>query len=120
MSVGHLEFMYDQSPESLRSTATALYWLAISMGNYVGTLMVSLVHKYSGKEHNWLPDRNLNRGRLERYYWLVSGIQVLNLVYYVVCAWFYTYKPLEEEKDDEGEPSSSTLSKDGCQGTKTA
>lgn len=120
MSVGHLEFMYDQSPESLRSTATALYWLAISMGNYVGTLMVSLVHKYSGKEHNWLPDRNLNRGRLERYYWLVSGIQVLNLVYYVVCARFYTYKPLEEEKDDEGEPSSSTLSKDGCQDTKTA
>ncbi|KAG6596175.1 Protein NRT1/ PTR FAMILY 3.1, partial [Cucurbita argyrosperma subsp. sororia] len=120
MSVGHLEFMYDQSPESLRSTATALYWLAISMGNYVGTLMVSLVHKYSGKEHNWLPDRNLNRGRLERYYWLVSGIQVLNLVYYVVCAWFYTYKPLEEEKDDEGELSSSTLSKDGCQDTKTA
>ncbi|XP_022152031.1 protein NRT1/ PTR FAMILY 3.1-like [Momordica charantia] len=106
MSVGHLEFMYDQSPESLRSSATALYWLAISAGNYIGTLMVYVVHKYSGEKHNWLPDRNLNRGRLEYYYWVVSGIQVLNLVYYVVCAWFYTYKPLEEERqnsDGEGD-----------------
>jgi dipeptide/tripeptide permease len=98
MSVGHMEFLYDQSPESMRSTAVALYWIAISMGNYAGTLMVSLVHKYSaGIKSNWLPDRNLNRGRLEYYYLLVSGVQVINLFYYVVCAWFYTYKPLEED-----------------------
>lgn len=78
--------------------------------------MVYLVHKYTGEEHNWLPDRNLNRGRLEYYYWLVSGIQVINLVYYVICAWFYTYKPLEEEKiiienkdsDQEGERCEDT------------
>lgn len=97
MSVGHLEFLYDQSPESMRSTAAALFWIAISIGNYVGTLLVTLVHKYSGDgQHNWLPDRNLNRGKLENYYFLVSGIQVVNLVYYVICAWFYSYKPLEE------------------------
>lgn len=101
MSVGHLEFLYDQSPESMRSTAVALYWFAISVGNYIGTLLVSLVHKYTGERNNWLPDRNLNRGRLEYYYWLVSGIQVVNLVYYVVCAWFYTCKPLEEVYDDD-------------------
>ncbi|KAH9675232.1 protein NRT1/ PTR FAMILY 3.1 [Citrus sinensis] len=101
MSVGHLEFLYDQSPESMRSTAVALYWIAISMGNYIGTLVVTLVHKYTGSKNNWLPDRNLNRGRLEHYYWLVSGIQVINLVYYVICAWFYTYKPLEEVCEDD-------------------
>ncbi|XVF65440.1 hypothetical protein PTKIN_Ptkin09bG0249300 [Pterospermum kingtungense] len=101
MSVGHLEFLYDQSPESMRSTAAALYWIAISMGNYIGTLLVTLVHKYTGEKRNWLPDRNLNRGRLEYYYWLVSGIQVLNLIYYIICAWLYTYKPLEEVKEEE-------------------
>lgn len=100
MSIGHLEFLYDQSPESMRSTAIALYWIAIAMGNYLGTLLVTLVHKYTGHERNWLPDRNLNRGRLEYYYWLVSGIQVLNLIYYVTCAWLYTYKPIEEVRDD--------------------
>ncbi|PIN19646.1 H+/oligopeptide symporter [Handroanthus impetiginosus] len=101
MSVGHLEFLYDQSPESMRSTAAALYWIAIAMGNYISTLMVSLVHQYTGKKGNWLPDRNLNRGKLENYYWLASGVQVLNFVYYVICAWFYTYKPIQEVSDNE-------------------
>lgn len=96
MSVGHMEFLYDQSPESMRSSAMALYWMTVSVGNYVATLLVSLVHKYSGKKENWLPDRNLNRGRLEYYYWLVTGIQVINLIYYLICSYFYNYKPLEE------------------------
>ena len=96
MSVGLLEFLYDQSPESMRSSGAALYCISTAIGNYVGTLLVSLVHKYSGKERNWLPNRNLNRGRLEYYYLLVSGIQVINLIYYAICASLYTYKPLEE------------------------
>ncbi|KAK9269263.1 hypothetical protein L1049_001033 [Liquidambar formosana] len=103
MSVGHLEFLYDQSPESMRSTAVALNWMTTSVGNYIGTLLVSLVHKYSGKKKNWLPNRNLNRGRLEYYYGLVTGIQVINLIYYVICAYFYTYKPLEEVSEKSKE-----------------
>ncbi|XWS35244.1 hypothetical protein CRYUN_Cryun21dG0109300 [Craigia yunnanensis] len=51
---------------------------------------------------NWLPDRNLNRGRLEYYYWLVSGIQVVNLIYYIICYLLYTNKPLEEVKEEDG------------------
>ncbi|KAL6193969.1 hypothetical protein ACLB2K_035053 [Fragaria x ananassa] len=104
MHVGHLEFLYDQSPESMRSTAAALYWVAIAIGSYIGTVIVTLVHKYSGNStRNWLPDRNLNRGRLEYYYWLSGGIQVVNLIYYVVCARYYTSKPLEEVSDPREE-----------------
>ncbi|CAA2985749.1 NRT1 PTR FAMILY -like [Olea europaea subsp. europaea] len=101
MSVGHLEFLYDQSPESMRSTAAALYWIAIAIGNYISTIMVSSVHKYTGEESNWLADRNLNRGRLENYYWLVTVVQVVNLIYYVICAWFYTSKPIEVLNETE-------------------
>jgi peptide/histidine transporter 3/4 len=105
MHVGHLEFLFDQSPESMRSSATALYCITASIGHYMGTLLVSLVHKYTDKENNWLPDRNLNRGKLEYYYFLVSGIQVINLIYYIICTWFYTYKSLDEiweRNKDEG------------------
>ncbi|KAJ8770399.1 hypothetical protein K2173_015013 [Erythroxylum novogranatense] len=109
MSVGHLEFLYDQSPESMRSTAAALFWISSSIGNYIGTGLVTLVHSYTGREHNWLPDRNLNRGKLDYYYWLVTGIQVINLVYYIICAYFYTYKPLEEAKDEETEQSEDKI-----------
>ncbi|GAB2267104.1 hypothetical protein Dimus_002089 [Dionaea muscipula] len=112
INVGHMEFLYDQSPESMRSSAAALYWIAISVGNYLGTFLVTLVHKYTGKEGNWLPNRNLNRGRLECYYFLVSGIQLINLIYYVVCAKLYTYKvlePVKEIKDEENSDSDASM-----------
>ncbi|KAG2312841.1 hypothetical protein Bca4012_027411 [Brassica carinata] len=97
MSIGHMEFFYDQAPESMRSTAMALFWMAISIGNYVSTLLVTLVHKFSAKPDgsNWLPDNNLNRGKLEYFYWLITLLQVVNLVYYLWCAKIYTYKPVQ-------------------------
>lgn len=121
VNVGHIEFLYDQAPESMRSSAAALYCLTTSVGNYLGTMVVSLVHNYTGKQHNWLPDRNINKGRLEYYYLLVSGIQVLNFIYYVICASLYTYKPIEQVKDcDKQEeyythspPSKVLVGKDG-------
>ncbi|KAF3613351.1 Protein NRT1/ PTR FAMILY 3.1 [Capsicum annuum] len=96
MSVGHLEFLIEQFPESMRSTGAALNSLASSFGSYLGTFVVTLVHSNTGKERNWLPDRNLNKGRLENFYWLMAGVQVINFVYYLICASLYTYKPLEE------------------------
>ncbi|KAL5553191.1 hypothetical protein UlMin_040592 [Ulmus minor] len=113
MSIGHLEFFYDQAPESMRSTATALFWTAISAGNYTSTLLVSLVHKFTARPDgsNWLPNRNLNKGKLEYFYWLLTLLQVLNLLYYVCCAMMYTLKPIEVLKEDRAgeEPGKGEL-----------
>ncbi|KAE8687718.1 Protein NRT1/ PTR FAMILY 3.1 [Hibiscus syriacus] len=112
MSIGHLEFFYDQSPESMRSTVTALFWTAISIGNYVSTMLVSLVHKFSAGADgsNWLPDNNLNKGKLEYFYWLITVLQVVNLVYYICCAKLYTYKPIQiHNKDNESEEDGAEL-----------
>ncbi|KAL8161320.1 hypothetical protein V2J09_012809 [Rumex salicifolius] len=100
MSIGHLEFFYDQAPESMRSSAMALFWTAISMGNYLSTLLVTLVHRFT----DWLPDTDINAGKLERFYWLITLLQVLNLAYYLLCARFYTLKPIQvqKRKDEEG------------------
>ncbi|GMP86325.1 hypothetical protein CsSME_00039139 [Camellia sinensis var. sinensis] len=100
--VGRMEFFYDQSPESMRSTAASFFWIANAIGSYIGTMMVSLIHKYTGSKRNWVPDWNLNRGRLEYYYLFVSGLQVVNLIYYLICTRFYTYKALEEVSDEDG------------------
>lgn len=104
MSIGHLEFFYDQAPESMRSTSIALFWTSISAGNYMSTLLVSLVHKFSRKPDgsNWLPDHNLNKGKLEYFYWLLTLLQIVNFVYYVGCAKAYVYKPIQVHgKGDE-------------------
>ncbi|XP_076899596.1 protein NRT1/ PTR FAMILY 3.1-like [Bidens hawaiensis] len=103
MSIGHLEFLYDQSPESMRSTATALFWTAIAAGNYGSTLLVTLVHNLSAGQDgsNWLPDDNLNKGKLEYFYWLITVLQVLNLIYYLFCAKIYTLKPIQVASNDK-------------------
>ncbi|KAK6157661.1 hypothetical protein DH2020_011909 [Rehmannia glutinosa] len=104
MSIGHLEFFYDQAPESMRSTAPALFWLSISAGSYTSTLLVTLVHKFSAGANgsNWLPDNNLNRGKLEYLYWFITLLQFFNLIYYIFCAKFYTFKPIQvREMEDE-------------------
>ncbi|XP_057810620.1 protein NRT1/ PTR FAMILY 3.1-like [Salvia miltiorrhiza] len=97
MSIGHLEFFYDQAPESMRSTATALFWLSISAGSYTSTLLVTVVHRVT----DWLPDSNLNRGKLEYFYWLITLLQLINLIYYLICAKYYTLKPLQLHHDDD-------------------
>ncbi|GJN14400.1 hypothetical protein PR202_gb01223 [Eleusine coracana subsp. coracana] len=91
-TVGHMEFLYDQSPESMRSSAAALFWVAGSIGNYLGTVLVTVVQ--SATKGAWLQD-NINRWRLDYYYWLVTFLLVLNLVYYIVCFHFYTVKIFE-------------------------
>ncbi|GMP83270.1 hypothetical protein CsSME_00037238 [Camellia sinensis var. sinensis] len=105
MSIGHMEFLYDQAPESMRSTAMALFWSANSLGHYVSTLLVTVVHKLSAGPDgsNWLPDYNLNEGKLEYFYWLITVMQIINLVYYVFCAKFYTFKPVEIHRKEDGE-----------------
>ncbi|KAK6788660.1 hypothetical protein RDI58_012458 [Solanum bulbocastanum] len=103
MSIGHLEFFYDQTPESMKSTATALFWTSISAGNYLSTFLVSLVHKFTSgpTRTNWLPDNNLNKGRLEYFYWLITILQVVNLIYYLFCARLYTFKPIQMDKTED-------------------
>ncbi|KAI4302228.1 hypothetical protein MLD38_038005 [Melastoma candidum] len=105
MSIGHLEFFYNQSPESMRSTATALFVMSSSAGSYLSTLVVSLVHKYSAGPNgsNWLPDDNLNIGKLEYFYWLLTLLQVINLIYYTWVAKFYTLKPIQVQQVAETE-----------------
>ncbi|XP_052154395.1 protein NRT1/ PTR FAMILY 3.1-like [Oryza glaberrima] len=99
-TVGHMEFLYDQSPESMRSSAAALFWVAGSLGNYLGTVLVTVVQSASRGE--WLQD-NINRGRLDYYYWLVTFLLVLNLAYYFVCFHFYTLKSFEVDAGDEAQ-----------------
>ncbi|KAJ1262889.1 hypothetical protein BS78_09G143600 [Paspalum vaginatum] len=102
MDVGRMEFLYDQAPESMRSTAAALYWLTFSMGSYLGTLLVTIVHEKTQRTGQWLPD-NLNRGKLDNYYWLVVVMEVVNLIYFFICVKYYTFKPLEMASGEEVE-----------------
>ncbi|KAF8105114.1 hypothetical protein N665_0163s0084 [Sinapis alba] len=91
--IGQLEFFYDQAPDAMRSLCSALALTTVALGNYLSTLLVTVVTKVTttGGRAGWIAD-NLNRGHLDYYYWLLAVLSFLNFFVYLWIAKSYTYK----------------------------
>ncbi|KAK9129630.1 hypothetical protein Sjap_010117 [Stephania japonica] len=96
--VGLLEFFYAESSVGMKSLSTAISWSSVAFGFFLSTVVVEVVNKVSG---GWLASNNLNRDKLNYFYWLLAGISALNFAFYLVCASWYKYKKVE--MDGEGE-----------------
>lgn len=92
---GMLDFFYAESSSGMKSLGTAISWCSLAFGYFTSTVVVSVVNKVS---KGWLGSNNLNRDRLEYFYWLLAGMSVLNFGMYLVCARWYKYKMVQEEK----------------------
>ncbi|KAL8144410.1 hypothetical protein V2J09_017442, partial [Rumex salicifolius] len=91
--IGQLEFFYDQSPDAMRSLCSALSLLTTCLGNYLSSFILTVV-AYLTTAHGgpgWIPN-NLNEGHLDYYFWLLGGMSLLNLIFYVVFALKYKQK----------------------------
>ncbi|XP_042504680.1 protein NRT1/ PTR FAMILY 7.3-like [Macadamia integrifolia] len=107
MYVGQLEFFNDQTPDGLKSFGSALCMCSISLGNYVSSLLVSIVVKISKKDNmpGWIPG-NLNRGHLDRFYFLLAVLTTVDFVLYMICSKWYKSIKLEgkgQDMDNEDE-----------------
>ncbi|XP_049412022.1 protein NRT1/ PTR FAMILY 7.3-like [Solanum stenotomum] len=105
MYVGQLEFFNGQTPDGLKSFGSALCMTSISLGNYVSSLLVSIVIKIStnDKMPGWIPG-NLNKGHLDRFYFLLAALTIADFVVYLICAKWYKYIEFEQRssgKQDE-------------------
>lgn len=91
--IGQLEFFYDQAPDAMRSLCSALALTTVALGNYLSTLLVTVVTKVTttGGREGWIAD-NLNRGHLDYYYWLLAVLSFLNFFVYLWIAKSYSYK----------------------------
>lgn len=91
--IGQLEFFYDQAPDAMRSTCSALSLTTNALGNYLSSLLVTIVTSISTKNGRlgWIPD-NLNRGHLDYFYWLLAVLSFFNFMIYLLIANLYTYK----------------------------
>lgn len=90
--VGLLEFFYSESSAGMKSLSTAISWCSLAFGYYTSTVVVNVVNKVSG---GWLASNNLNRDKLEYFYWLLAVISVVNFGVYLLCASWYKYKKVE-------------------------
>ena len=104
MYVGQLEFFNAQTPDGLKSFGSALCMTSISLGNYVSSLLVSIVMKISTEDHmpGWIPG-NLNKGHLDRFFFLLAGLTTIDLVVYIGCAKWYKCIKLEGKFEERNE-----------------
>lgn len=91
--IGQLEFFYDQAPDAMRSLLSALSLTTVALGNYLSTVLVTIVTKITTKNGKlgWIPD-NLNRGHLDYFYWVLAILSFLNFLVYLWIAKWYKYK----------------------------
>ncbi|MCL7034299.1 hypothetical protein MKW94_027650 [Papaver nudicaule] len=91
--VGQVEFYYKQFPENMKSMGMSAYLLGFTVASYASGFMVSIVHQTTegAATGNWLPE-DLNKGRLDYFYYIIAAIGVVNLFYFVLCSRWYRYK----------------------------
>ncbi|KAF2542726.1 hypothetical protein F2Q68_00032105, partial [Brassica cretica] len=114
--VGQLEFFIREAPERMKSMSTGLFLSTVSMGFFVSSLLVSLVDKVTHK--SWLRS-NLNKARLNYFYWLLVVLGALNFFVFLLFAMKHQYKAdmisvgvddsVEKGKDSEKEKSEFEL-----------
>ncbi|GAB4846217.1 hypothetical protein Ancab_025213 [Ancistrocladus abbreviatus] len=109
MYVGQLEFFNSQTPDGLKSFGSALCMTSISLGNYVSSLLVSIVMKISTEDNmpGWIPG-NLNNGHLDRFYFLLAALTIIDFVAYVGCAKWYKCTKLEGKCDGNDQENGYT------------
>ncbi|KAL8217237.1 hypothetical protein R6Q57_024074 [Mikania cordata] len=97
MYVGQLEFFNGQAPDGIKSFGSSLCMASISLGNYVSSLLVHMVMSMTatGDDVGWIPE-NLNDGHMDRFYFLIAILTVIDFVIYVYCAKKYKCISVEE------------------------
>nr|QKF54835.1 GTR1-type glucosinolate transporter [Brassica nigra] len=98
-AIGQMEFYYKQFPENMRSFAGSIFYVGAGVSSYLASFLISTVHRTT--EHspsgNWLAE-DLNKAKLDYFYFMLTGLMFVNMVYFLIMAKFYRYK----DSDDKG------------------
>lgn len=90
--VGQIEFIYTLFPKSMSSFSAAIYSVGLAVSSLIGSLLVSVVDGVTsaGGNTSWL-SRNINRGHLDYYYWLITFLNIINFLYFLFICRFYEH-----------------------------
>jgi dipeptide/tripeptide permease len=98
--VGQLEFYNMQFPEHMSALATAVFYASMACANYLCTLMVNTVDNITSKNRKmaWINDE-IFLSRLDLFYYTVAILGIVNLFYFLICAYFYQYKDIKMHRE---------------------
>lgn len=91
--IAEVEFYYKQFPENMRSIGGSLAFVGFALSNYLSGFLISMVHRFTkgAATGDWLPE-DLNKGRLDYFYYFVAALVFLNFGFFLLCAKWYKYK----------------------------
>lgn len=87
--VGQLEFFIREAPERMKSMSTGFFLSTLAMGYFMSSVLVSLTDMATNG--SWLTN-NLNKGKLENFYWLLAILASVNFLGFLVLASRHEYK----------------------------
>ncbi|KAL3631111.1 hypothetical protein CASFOL_024095 [Castilleja foliolosa] len=101
--IGQIEFYNKEFPENMSSLANSLFSCTMAGASYLSAILVNVVHRTTGVHGHpdWLT-KDINKGKVENLYFLIAGLGVLNLVYFIWVARMYRYKTnfrIDEDQD---------------------
>ncbi|KAG6426679.1 hypothetical protein SASPL_110906 [Salvia splendens] len=93
--VGLLEFLYEEAPDAMRSIGSAYAAVAGGLGCFAATILNNIVKSVTGDEEkrrpSWL-SQNINTGRFDHFYWLLTVMSVINFGVFLFAAHRYQYR----------------------------
>ncbi|KAF0929688.1 hypothetical protein E2562_023036 [Oryza meyeriana var. granulata] len=89
--VGYIEFAYEQSPDAMRSLCQACSLIMVTLGSYLVSAMLTIISSVTAGNGGWIPE-NHNEGHLDRFFWLMAALHLINLIAFVCCATSYKRK----------------------------
>jgi len=100
--VGLMEFFYSQAPRALKSMSSSFLWCSLSFGYFMSTIIVQAVNAATrGASGGWLASKNINRDRLDLFFWLLAVLSTLNFFNYLFWASWYKYKPADAQTEEQ-------------------
>ncbi|XP_004301308.1 PREDICTED: probable peptide/nitrate transporter At5g62680-like [Fragaria vesca subsp. vesca] len=88
-AVAIMEFFTMQMPESMRTVAGAIFFLSLSVSNYLGSFVANMVHKATEGKSPWVGGHDLNKNKLDCYYYIIAALGAVNFVYFNLFARHY-------------------------------
>ncbi|XP_071705765.1 protein NRT1/ PTR FAMILY 6.1 [Rutidosis leptorrhynchoides] len=93
--VGLLEFLYEEAPDAMKSIGSAYAAVAGGLGCFIATILNDIINSITGNEEkrrsSWL-DQNINTARFDYFYWVLTGLSVVNFCVFVYAAKKYKYR----------------------------
>ncbi|XP_044948769.1 protein NRT1/ PTR FAMILY 4.5-like [Hordeum vulgare subsp. vulgare] len=108
--VGLLEFFYSEASAGMKSIGSSVFYCMLGLSAWFSTLTIQLVNRvtrHGDGEAGWLDGANLNRSRLDSFYWLVCVLELVSSVVYLFLARRYLYRNDQRvaAEDDKEIPS---------------